>query len=178
MKVLKILGIVFGALLLLTGGALLVGSFAAHKGDDAVQRSLQSSGFVGPVPGVITTVDGAQVTATFTDQQGQPQTGTGQAALSKPAKVGDTVSIYSTSDAPSVIVATDVLGGSLSTVSSGLRTGGIVCLVLGVPLAWLLARADNVLLIPGTSSVAHLQDNMAVTGVSLSDADLSELATT
>lgn len=53
---------------------------------------------------------------------------------------------------------------------------------LGVPaarvgLAWLLARAENVLLIPGTSSLAHLEDNMAVTDVHLSDDDLAELAT-
>ncbi|RKT79123.1 aryl-alcohol dehydrogenase-like predicted oxidoreductase [Terracoccus luteus] len=53
---------------------------------------------------------------------------------------------------------------------------------LGVPaarvgLAWLLARAENVLLIPGTSSVAHLEDNMAVADVHLSEDDLAELAT-
>ena len=52
---------------------------------------------------------------------------------------------------------------------------------LGVPaarvgLAWLLARADNVLLIPGTSSVAHLEDNLAVGDLVLSDQDLEELS--
>jgi len=45
-----------------------------------------------------------------------------------------------------------------------------------VGLAWLLARADNVLLIPGTSSVAHLEENMAVADLELTDADLAELA--
>ena len=30
-----------------------------------------------------------------------------------------------------------------------------------VGLAWLLARADNILLIPGTSSLAHLEENLA-----------------
>lgn len=49
----------------------------------------------------------------------------------------------------------------------------------GVPaarigLAWLLARADNVLLIPGTSSVAHLEENMAVADLRLTDDDLAE----
>jgi aryl-alcohol dehydrogenase-like predicted oxidoreductase len=44
-----------------------------------------------------------------------------------------------------------------------------------VGLAWLLARADNVLLIPGTSSVAHLEENLAVGDVELSDDDLTEL---
>ncbi|GAA2486415.1 oxidoreductase [Terrabacter carboxydivorans] len=46
-----------------------------------------------------------------------------------------------------------------------------------VGLAWLLARADNVLLIPGTSSVAHLEENMAVADLELTDDDLSELST-
>ena len=30
-----------------------------------------------------------------------------------------------------------------------------------VALAWLLQRSPNILLIPGTSSVAHLQENLA-----------------
>lgn len=30
-----------------------------------------------------------------------------------------------------------------------------------VALAWLLQRSPNILLIPGTSSVAHLQQNLA-----------------
>jgi aryl-alcohol dehydrogenase-like predicted oxidoreductase len=44
-----------------------------------------------------------------------------------------------------------------------------------VGLAWLLAHRDNVLLIPGTSSVAHLEDNLAVADVRLSEDDLAEL---
>ncbi len=44
-----------------------------------------------------------------------------------------------------------------------------------VGLAWLLARADNILLIPGTSSLAHLEENLAVADVTLSSADLAEL---
>ncbi|MCU1537424.1 MAG: pdxI [Humibacillus sp.] len=44
-----------------------------------------------------------------------------------------------------------------------------------VGLAWLLARADNVLLIPGTSSVAHLEENMAVGELVLTDDDLTVL---
>ena len=44
-----------------------------------------------------------------------------------------------------------------------------------VGLAWLLARADNVLLIPGTSSVAHLEENVAVGDLALSADDLAEL---
>ena len=44
-----------------------------------------------------------------------------------------------------------------------------------VGLAWLLARSDNVLLIPGTSSLDHLEENLAVRNVVLSEADLAEL---
>ena len=44
-----------------------------------------------------------------------------------------------------------------------------------VGLAWLLARAANILLIPGTSSLAHLEENLAVRDVGLTDEDLAEL---
>jgi aryl-alcohol dehydrogenase-like predicted oxidoreductase len=43
-------------------------------------------------------------------------------------------------------------------------------------LAWLLHRSPVVLPIPGTSTVAHLEDNMAAGAISLSADDLSELA--
>ena len=36
-----------------------------------------------------------------------------------------------------------------------------------VALAWLLRRAPNILLIPGTSSVAHLQENLAAAELEL-----------
>ena len=39
---------------------------------------------------------------------------------------------------------------------------------LQVALAWLLHRAPNILLIPGTSSAAHLQENMAAAKLDLS----------
>jgi aryl-alcohol dehydrogenase-like predicted oxidoreductase len=38
-----------------------------------------------------------------------------------------------------------------------------------VALAWLLRRSPNILLIPGTSSVAHLRENLAAAGVTLPD---------
>ena len=44
-----------------------------------------------------------------------------------------------------------------------------------VGLAWLLARAANILLIPGTSSLAHLEENLAVRDVVLAPTDLAEL---
>jgi aryl-alcohol dehydrogenase-like predicted oxidoreductase len=38
-----------------------------------------------------------------------------------------------------------------------------------IVLAWMLSVAPNVLLIPGTSSPAHLEENLAVAGISLPD---------
>jgi pyridoxine 4-dehydrogenase len=46
---------------------------------------------------------------------------------------------------------------------------------MSVALAWLLQRAPNMLLIPGTSSVAHLRQNVAGAGLTLSADDLAEL---
>jgi len=46
---------------------------------------------------------------------------------------------------------------------------------LAVALAWLLHRSPNILLIPGTSSVAHLRDNVAGAGLELPDDVLAEL---
>ena len=45
-----------------------------------------------------------------------------------------------------------------------------------VALAWLLKRAPNILLIPGTSSLDHLQDNLAAAAIDLSDAVMARLA--
>jgi pyridoxine 4-dehydrogenase len=44
-----------------------------------------------------------------------------------------------------------------------------------IALAWLLARYDRMLLIPGTSSVAHLEENMAAVELELDVADLDAL---
>lgn len=46
---------------------------------------------------------------------------------------------------------------------------------MSVALAWLLRRSPNILLITGTSSVAHLRENAAGAYLSLSDEDLAEL---
>lgn len=46
---------------------------------------------------------------------------------------------------------------------------------MSVALAWLLHRSPNILLIPGTSSVAHLRENAAGAGLPLSDEELAEL---
>ncbi|MFZ6731933.1 oxidoreductase [Undibacterium sp. Ji42W] len=44
-----------------------------------------------------------------------------------------------------------------------------------VALAWLLQRAPNILVIPGTSSVAHLRDNVAAGALQLDEAALVAL---
>jgi len=44
-----------------------------------------------------------------------------------------------------------------------------------VALAWLLRRAPNILLIPGTSSVAHLRENLAAADLDLPEDALAEL---
>ncbi len=44
-----------------------------------------------------------------------------------------------------------------------------------VGLAWLLAHDDNILLIPGTSSLGHLEENIAIGELTLSNDDVAEL---
>ena len=46
---------------------------------------------------------------------------------------------------------------------------------MAVALAWLLRRSENILLIPGTSSVAHLRENVAGARLTLPDDALAEL---
>ncbi len=46
---------------------------------------------------------------------------------------------------------------------------------LQVALAWLLRRSPNILLIPGTSSLVHLRENLAVAEIELSDDVLARL---
>jgi pyridoxine 4-dehydrogenase len=46
---------------------------------------------------------------------------------------------------------------------------------LAIALAWLLQRSPNMLLIPGTSSVAHLRENIAAAGLELPADALTEL---
>lgn len=46
---------------------------------------------------------------------------------------------------------------------------------MAVALAWLLQRSANILLIPGTSSIAHLHENVAGASLRLSEDHLAEL---
>jgi pyridoxine 4-dehydrogenase len=47
--------------------------------------------------------------------------------------------------------------------------------VAQVALAWLLARSEAMLPIPGTSSVEHLEENVAAAGIEPSDKDMAQL---
>jgi aryl-alcohol dehydrogenase-like predicted oxidoreductase len=46
---------------------------------------------------------------------------------------------------------------------------------MAVALSWLMQRSPNILLIPGTSSTAHLRENAAGAALPLSAEDLTEL---
>jgi len=46
-----------------------------------------------------------------------------------------------------------------------------------VALAWLLPRSPNILLVPGTSSVAHLHENLAASALILPEQSVAELDT-
>jgi pyridoxine 4-dehydrogenase len=69
------------------------------------------------------------------------------------------------------------LGGFTPIQSSGLSkiAQEIGATPMQVALAWLLHRAPNMLLIPGTSSVEHLRENLKAAELSLSDTVLAEL---
>ncbi|MFE8952722.1 MULTISPECIES: aldo/keto reductase [Streptomyces] len=61
-------------------------------------------------------------------------------------------------------------GGPLGHIAAAHRTTPS-----NVALSWLLHRSDVVLPIPGTSKVAHLEDNLAAARLRLSDTELEEL---
>lgn len=65
---------------------------------------------------------------------------------------------------------TPLQSDALGAVATRLETSP-----MAVALAWLLQRSPNMLLIPGTSSVAHLRDNVAGAGLSPSEDDLTDL---
>jgi aryl-alcohol dehydrogenase-like predicted oxidoreductase len=69
------------------------------------------------------------------------------------------------------------LGGFTPLQSSTLSdvAGRLGATSMQVALAWLLRRAPNILLIPGTSSVAHLRENLTASELNLSPQTLAEL---
>ena len=67
---------------------------------------------------------------------------------------------------------TPIQSGALSALAA--RLGKTP---MQIALAWLLHRAPNILLIPGTSSVAHLHENLAAGDIELSPEVAAELDT-
>jgi len=65
---------------------------------------------------------------------------------------------------------TPIQSSVLSTVAQTIGTTP-----MQVALTWLLHRSPNILLIPGTSSLAHLRENLQAGQLNLSDAVLAEL---
>ena len=68
--------------------------------------------------------------------------------------------------------------GGFSPIQSEALTkiaAGLKATPMQVALAWLLHRAPNILLIPGTSSVAHLRENLKARELQLSAVVLAEL---
>ena len=69
------------------------------------------------------------------------------------------------------------LGGFTPLQSTALSdvAGALGATPMQVALAWLLQRAPNILLIPGTSSVAHLDENLAAVDLTLSSDSVASL---
>jgi pyridoxine 4-dehydrogenase len=65
---------------------------------------------------------------------------------------------------------TPLQSGTLESVAARLETTP-----MAVALAWLLQRSPNILLIPGTSSIAHLRENVTGAGLVLSEDELTDL---
>jgi aryl-alcohol dehydrogenase-like predicted oxidoreductase len=69
------------------------------------------------------------------------------------------------------------LGGFTPLQSSELDTvaASLSATPMQVALAWLLHRAPNILLIPGTSSVSHLRENLRAAALQLSSETIAKL---
>jgi len=69
------------------------------------------------------------------------------------------------------------LGGFTPLQSATLTAvaGRLAATPMQVALAWLIRRAPNILLIPGTSSLAHLRENLAAAALTLPDDAIVEL---
>ena len=69
------------------------------------------------------------------------------------------------------------LGGFTPLQSSELdaAAASIGATPMQVALAWLLQRSPNILLIPGTSSVRHLRENLSAAAIRLSPEMIAEL---
>ena len=160
MKVMKILGVVFGALLLLAGLGLLAGSAVSGATDRAIQDELAKQGLSGPVEGRVTAVgEGGTFTVSYTDKQGTAQTGTGPVVSgTEPPSVGDEVSVYYNAANPSQIAIFDLPGSTdFGGIAGTLKTAGIICLIVGA----LLLLAGIVGLVSGRKARAAMTADQA-----------------
>jgi uncharacterized protein DUF3592 len=134
-KIVKILGVVFGGLFLLTGLTLLVGSAVFGAGQGEFDRQLAEEGLAGPVDGRVTAIEGTIFTVEYTDKNGAAQTGMGPVAegTTAPAQ-GDDVQVYYSTLDPAQIIILDFPGGNFAGVSGLLRTIAFICLAIGVIL--------------------------------------------
>jgi pyridoxine 4-dehydrogenase len=66
-------------------------------------------------------------------------------------------------------VANELAKGTSESKPEGRRGAG------PFGMAWLLARSPAMLMIPGTSTVPHLEENVAAAEIQLSKHDLAEL---
>jgi hypothetical protein len=136
-KAIKILGVVLGALLLLTGIVLLAGSAVTGATQRAIEDELLKQGLSGPVKGMVTSVgEGGTYTVSYTDNQGTAQTGTGPlVGGTEPPEVGDEVTVYYSTANPSQIALLDLpANADFAGIAGGLRTAAIICLIVGAVL--------------------------------------------
>ena len=136
MKALKIIAVVLGGLLLLSGIGLLVGSTLTGVGQQAFDAELRRQGFAGPVRGTVTEDSGSRFTVEYTDRDGKSRTGYGRVAEgTREPSVGDEVSLLYVLDDPDRIVIIDLgPAADFAGVGNALRIGGISCLVVGAVL--------------------------------------------
>lgn len=135
MKAVKILGVVFGALFLLTGITLLAGSAVFGAGQGAFDANLAERGLAGPVEGTVTAIEGPVFTVDYTDKSGAAQTGRGAVAEgTTPPEQGDDVQVYYSTLDPNQIIILDFPGGNFAGVAGLLRTIAILCLAVGAVL--------------------------------------------
>jgi pyridoxine 4-dehydrogenase len=93
------------------------------------------------------------------------------------ARRGDDALVDATARQGVAFVPYFPLGGFSPLQSDALQSvaGRLGATPMAVALAWLLHRSPNILLIPGTSSVAHLRENVAAAGLKLPDDAIAEL---
>jgi len=95
------------------------------------------------------------------------------------ARRGDDALVDATARQGIAFVPYFPLGGFSPLQSEALQSAAdrLGATPLAVALAWLLHRSPNILLIPGTSSVAHLRENVAAAELKLPDDAIAELDT-